>query len=364
VKSLYLVGTQRDVGKTTLAIGLLHALRQRGLKVAYMKPLGQRVTSIHGRALHDDARLVDSFLGIDNSRQVEMAVPLPSGRVEKEVHDLHTDELIEKVVDAHSALARDHDAVIVESMGHVAMGSCLGLSSAQVAKSLGARALLVSGGGIGRAIDDIDLCATFLTACGADLIGVVINKVWPEKYDRVKEATPLGLKNLGISCYGVVPYEQQLASPTMQQVYDHLNGELITGEGNLDMRVMNTIVAAMEARHMVRYITEATLVITPGDRTDNILASLSTHLLGEEHTQALAGLILTGGFQPEEVVMRLITDAQVPVITVAEDTYTTASKLRQTVFKITPDDHERIERAIRLVAEFVDIDRIVKALGG
>jgi len=363
VKPIYIVGTQRDVGKTTLSLGLANAFHKRGLSVGYIKPLGQRIKTSEGHVIHDDAQLVYSCLGQSDVTQEDMAIPLPSGRVEEEVKNLRSNKLLEKVMDSYSSLAREHDVVIAEAMGHVAMGSCLGLSAADVARSMGARALLVSGGGIGRTIDEIFLCSTFINARGADFMGVVINQVWREKYDRVKVAVTRGLTNLGITSYGTVPYEKDLASPTMQQVHGVIGGEIIAGKRNMGNRVNNAIVAAMEAEHMVRHLKESTLVIGPGDRSDNILACLSAQMLGDIAESTLAGLILTGGFRPKGTAMRMIEDAQVPVIVSREDTYTVTSKYRNTVFKIRPGDQKRINAALTIVSEYVDVDGIIKALG-
>lgn len=362
VKPLYVVGTQRHVGKTTMCAGLAHALSQRGLRVGYMKPLGQRFVAGKGNVLHDDALLVANCLGPDRVEQVDMAVPLPPGRVEHEVANLRTPELIERVVATHTKIAGTCDLVIVEGMGNVAMGSCLGLSGAEVCQSIGARAFLVSGGGIGRAIDEISLCATFLEARGADLAGVVVNKVWPEKYARIKKATTRGLMNLGIQSFGTVPFEQQLASPQMSQVFHLVGGELIGGREHLGHRVAHTIIAAMETEHMLQYIQDSALVITPGDRIDNILACLRLNVSDDPETPFISGLVLTGNMVPGQEVIGKIKDSHLPVIAVKEDTCTTAHKIIQTVFKILPDDHERIKWAIRLVGQYVDLDGVLDAL--
>jgi hypothetical protein len=133
----------------------------------------------------------------------------------------------------HEALAADSDVVLLEAMGHVAMGSCLGLSAAHIAEKINAQSLLISGGGIGRAIDEISLCRTFVAASGARFMGVIVNKVWPEKYERVRSATAAGLKAMGVATFGAVPYEASLASPTMQQVYHLLGGEILSGAQRL-----------------------------------------------------------------------------------------------------------------------------------
>jgi BioD-like phosphotransacetylase family protein len=363
VKPLYVVGTQRDVGKTTFCIGLIHALQQRGLKVGYAKPLGQRVSTSGGQAVHEDALVVSQVMNVGDRRPAELAVPLTRGRVEKEIYDLHVPELSQKVFSMCDRLRRDHDVVVIEGMGHVATGAVLKLSAGHVARLIGGRALLISGGGIGKAIDDISLCEGFLSFQGADTMGVVVNKVWREKYDRVKEATTKGLENLGIRCFGMVPYEGTLESPTVGQVAKYLGGRILCGTGALSNRVGKTIVAAMETSHMVSYMSDRALVITPGDRNDNILAVVSTYRLVTSSPPPVAGLILTGGFVPMGNVMELLVNSGLPALQCSDDTYAVAARLGETVFKITPEDTERIAVAMDLISKHVDVSAILEGLG-
>jgi len=362
MKPLYIVGTQRDIGKTTTSLGLAHAFAQRGLSVGYLKPLGQRMVTAEGHVVHDDAKLVYTCLGQPEVTQNDMAIPLPSGRVEKEIRNPQSDELFARVQESYNARSAGKDVVIVEAMGHVAMGSCLGLSAADVAQRLGARTLLISGGGIGRAIDEIALCSTFLHARGADFLGVIVNKVWPEKYDRVKAATTQGLGNLGIDSYGTMPFDKRLAAPTVRQVYEVIDGEILAGAENMEQRVFNTMVAAMESENMVRNLKESTLVISPGDREDNIIACLCAHIMGDIHENTLAGMILTGGLRPDDETMALIEASGVPVVLAKGDTYSVVSKYRETVFKIRPGDTVRIQAAFEVIEQHVNVDAILESL--
>ncbi len=362
MKPLYITGTQKDVGKTTLSVGLSHKFRQKGLKVGYIKPLGQRVKEVGGQSLHDDALVISKILGDPSHTQAEIALALPRGRVEKQIFNMNSTELMEKIRGYCDVLKRDHDVVIIEGMGHVAMGSCVGVSGADVARIAGAKAILVTGGGIGKTIDEIALCSQFLVSNGADFLGTIINKVWPDKYDRISSATTQGLENLGIRSFGVVPYQEKLANPTMRQVLDRIGGELIGGEANLDNVVEKTIVAAMESRHMIGYLKRGTLVITPGDRTDNILAALSTNILSDMHETTMSGLLLTGGFRPDETCMRLINDSGLPTILTDGDTYSVGSQYFETVFKITPENDNKIQAAVDLMEQYVDIEAILASL--
>jgi len=364
MKPLYIVGTERNIGKTTFCIGLISALRERGVRIGYTKPLGQRITTVAGEAVHDDALVISRAMGIDIGGADSATVALTRGRVEKEIFDLRSPQLAERIVAVAARLQADNDLVVVEGMGNVAMGSCLKLSGADIARILGARPLLIGGGGIGRAIDEIAICETFLAAHDAPMIGVAINKVWPAKYDRVRGAVTRGLANLDIRCFGTVPYQDVLASPTVGQVAAELGGEVVCGRDALGSRVGKTIVAAMEAEHMVSYLTERSLVITPGDRSDNILAIVSAHVLPAGEVPPVSGIILTGGIRPADNVMRLLAESRLPAVLFNEDTYTLAARLRDTLLKITPDDTERIDAAMHLVNRYVDVDGIVEALEG
>ena len=362
MKPLFIAGTRRHIGKTTMSLGLLHAFRRRKLNVGYMKPLGQRMQSVSGRTLHEDAALVTESLGFKKDELVNMAVPLPRGRVAQEVQDLDDDELLKTVRETYTATAEGRDLVVVEGMGHVAMGSCLRTSAAEVANTLGAKVLLVSEGGVGSAIDNISLSWEFLRARGADVIGVVVNQVWPQKYTRIKQAVTRGLENLGIRSFGTVPFEEKLSQPTMRQVHDVLGGELVSGQEQLSNRVENTIVAAMEASHMISYLKKSTLVFTPGDRSDNLLAALSASTLGDVCETPITGLVLTGGFRPDGAIMRMIEASRLPAIMIDEDTYTAASKFHATAFKIAVGDREKVEWAFCLAEEHVDVDAIIEEL--
>jgi len=362
MRPLYIMGTERNVGKTTMSLGLLHAFRHRGLRVGYLKPLGQRFGETQGHVLHDDARLVASCFGVRDVAQADIAVALPSGRVEREVFNPRRAELLGRVMEAYEKVSAHNDLVVIEGMGHVAMGGCLGLSAGDVCREMGAKALLISGGGVGKAIDEIFLCATFLASRQADLIGVIVNKVWPQKFTKVKQATTRGLENLGIRSLGTVPYEEQLAAPTMGQVFECVGGQLVGGRNHLDHRVKHTIIAAMQSSHMIHHIKGSTLVITPGDRSDNILACMRAHMLGDPTEQAVSGLILTGDFPSDPQVLGQVEEFHLPVISVKEDTFTAANKIINTVFKIQPGDRERIQWAVCLAAEYVDVDAILESL--
>ena len=362
MKPIYIVGTKRDVGKTTLVLGLLHGLRQRGLRTAYLKPLGQHFVQEEGGAFHTDAKVVACLLDSAARDTVHMAVSIGRGRIQEELKSKRDVELLEQIAADVERLQQDHDVIVVEGMGNVAMGACLKMSAADVARSISARALLVVEAGVGRTIDEILLCSTFIREQGADFMGVVVSKAWPSKYERISAALTSSLAERGIPLFGITPYQEELASPTVAQIFDGLGGELLGGEEHTDHRVTRTIIGAMQAENMSRYIGLRTLVITPGDRSDVAMACLRAHMIGGIDSLSVSGLVLTCGHAPDAETLAHIKDCHLPCMLVTGDTYSVAAELRNRVYKITPDDKVRIDWAVRLVSEHIDIDRIIAAL--
>ena len=124
-----------------------------------------------------------------------------------------------------------------------------------------------------------------------------------------------------------------------------------------------TIVAAMTPQNVLRYLEPGSLVITPGDRVDNILLAMSADRMARpEAGDKVAGIILTGGLMPHMAVMPLVKSSGLPVLLCQEDTFTVSSRISQRVFKIDPGDTEKIEAAQGFVREYVDMDAVLPLL--
>ena len=86
-KSLYIACTQASGGKTTIAAGLCLALRERGLKVGYFKPVGigrPRPSTTTCRLSTRTRALVAGLLGLDD----ELTDICPVVLDEDAVHDV------------------------------------------------------------------------------------------------------------------------------------------------------------------------------------------------------------------------------------------------------------------------------------
>jgi BioD-like phosphotransacetylase family protein len=103
-------------------------------------------------------------------------------------------------------------------------------------------------------------------------------------------------------------------------------------------------------------------MITPGDREDMIMTALSCFGDKEEKRLKICGIILSGGIVPEPPIMSLLQKAQVPVLLAKADTYDVATTVHDMTVKIRPQDKEKIDSVVKLIKEYVDIDKIAKGM--
>ena len=126
--------------------------------------------------------------------------------------------LEKQILDVDAQLRAKHSMIIYEGTGHAGVGSCFGLSNARVAHLLGAKVVIVTAGGIGRPIDEIALSLSLFRDHKVDVIGIILNKILPEKYDKIQQTVDKGLKLLGTQLLGAIPYDPQLTEFTVGQV--------------------------------------------------------------------------------------------------------------------------------------------------
>jgi len=361
-KKLFVAATRQDQGKTTISLGLLAAFEELLPPVGFIKPVGQRYVEVDGVRVDEDVALMRAVF----QPQVGLAdmSPVTIGRTFTRDYILNPNpsELADRVLNAFERVAEDKRVVVIEGTGHAGVGSCFDLSNAEVAKLLGARAVIVTEGGIGGPIDEVMLNASVFREHGVPLLGVILNKVKPQKLDSVATFVEEGLARKGLELLGVVPHQDILANPTMRQILDEVGGDLLNGDGYLGNEVETVVVGAMTAHRALDYIYHNSLLITPGDRDDLILAAMSSYAVGDDEANTVAGMLLTGGVRPHENIVRLLRRTNIPVILVKGDSYSVAASVHTLKIKIQPTDTKKIVMARRLVKRFVSAQKILDAL--
>jgi BioD-like phosphotransacetylase family protein len=386
MRQLYLAATGQNRGKTTAALGLLNGFMAEGLRTGFMKPVGQRTIIDEGQPADEDAVLMKAVFGLPEPYSVMSPVHIPRGFTKAYIAGEVVEDLPARVLRAQATF-RDHDVLLVEGTGHAGVGAVIGLSNAAVAAMLGAPALIVSEGGVGRPIDEIVLNASHFAAHGVSVAGAIVNKVDLEAQPGIATVLERGLARHRIPLLGVLPVRPILSNPTLGMILEGVHGETIHPGPDLDRVVEGVAIGAMEPRHMLLRVGSGTLVIVPGDREDVILTLTTAHLASrfrvagateaariaavaaeasnertadvDGHEGAAIGLVLTGGYRPRDAVVAAIRQADLFATLVPDDTYVVASEVHDLLVKTHPADREKIELIKALVADHLDIDRVL-----
>jgi BioD-like phosphotransacetylase family protein len=359
---VYVAATRQNDGKTITALGLLSALGEHYPSIGYIKPVGQQVKVIEGKTIDKDANLMNEVFRIGKTLEDMSPVTIPQGFTEDYIQHGDAEDLRRKIQQAYLRASHGKELMVIEGTGHAGVGSVIDLSNADVAKLLHASVVLVTCGGIGRPIDEVMLNKAVFDACGVNLIGVIVNKVAEDKYEKIDKFARLGFKKKGIEVLGVIPYVQKLSSPTIRQLLEDIHGELLCGEKGLDQSVCKILIGAMPTHSALDYFHGDELLVTPGNREDLILAAMSGCVIGVSKAYCVKGIILTGGVMPNKTIVKLVRRTNIPIILVNANTYETAQNLNNLIVKIRPQDTDKIDEATRLIKKHVDIAYIISSM--
>lgn len=360
---IFIAATHQDDGKTTTSLGLFAALKKRLGRIGYIKPVGQRFIDVEGKLIDEDTVLIDETYQVQTPLEAMSPIAVEPDFTRRYIEKGSTDQLINRIQNSFDRAAWEKDFAIIEGTGHAGVGSVFDLSNARVAKILHSKVLLVTKGGIGRPIDEIALNKALFDQEGVEVVGVILNKVLPEKMDYISDFARRGFERLGIDLMGVLPVDPVLAKPNLQQICDRISGRFISGNRGCGRRhVARVIIGAMSSANLMPQFKPGTLIITPGDREDILMAALASHNPHAGHPLHIAGFILSADQLPHYKILEQLTASGIPAIASAQDSYTVASRIHSMTVKTMPGDQQKIETIQRLIEQHVEIDRILTKL--
>jgi BioD-like phosphotransacetylase family protein len=357
---VYIAATRQNDGKTTVSLGLLSVLQKRYPRIGYIKPVGQRFVEIEEQKIDEDTVLMDRVFRL-NCPLVDMSpIAVEPDFTRKYLQSSNRETLVKRIEKAFDRVAWEKDFVLCEGSGHAGVGSVFDLSNAQVASILKAKVVIVSRGGIGKPIDEVALNLALFEKEHVEVIGVILNKVTPDKVGLVTEFARRGLKRKGLELLGVIPHQPMLSHPGVHSIRVELKASLLNSDQEIHNPVEEVVVGAMGVNNAMPYIRKGVLLITPGDREDLLLAAAAS--VGSNGAPRLAGIVLTGDLSPSDRLLKVIRGLPFPVLHCREDIYQVASKVHDITVKTHPKDTEKIALIRDLIAEHVDVNKILKAL--
>ncbi len=349
-RAIYIAAPEPETGKSTVALGLLHRLTATVAKVGVFRPITR--------------------LGEDRDYILELLLQHTSAGLSYEqcigvtYQQLHADSdvAIASIVDSYHAMAQACDAVVIVGSDYTDVTRPAELSvNARIAVNLGAPVLLTVSGKdrtpneVARVVE---VCLAELSAQRAHTAAVVANRCEPAELAVVAEE----LRTFAQRSY-VLPEEPLLSAPTVAELEKAVNGRPVSGEASLRGReVMCVLVAGMTADHVLERLSDGMAVITPGDRSDVVLAVASAH--AAEGFPSLSCLVLNGGFELHPSIAALVSGLRLrlPIIATALGTYETSSAAAAARGRVTATSQRKVDTALALMDRYVDITDLLAQL--
>jgi phosphate acetyltransferase len=355
MQSIYIAGASSGSGKSVVVLGFMEMLYAVNRRVGFFRPIvANGVDSDNLSALIRSRYKLPFSPEILYGCTAETASHLiAAGRY---------DDLLKSILNKFKTLEESCDLVVCAGTDFDGLVPSLEFDfNADLANNLGC-AVVVVVKGFDRspedALDALQVAHESIRDRGGDFLASVLNGIAAEHMVQVKERAR-GIIPPTENVY-VLPKQQDLGRPTVGEIRQVLKAGCLCGEGDaMHQVVTNYKVAAMEVPDFLGYVEDGCLIITPGDRSDIILASLAAD--ASSSFPRVAGLLLTGGLRPAPNVQRLLEGlrrSKVSVLSVDTDTFTTALNVNRIEATILPGDQRKIAAALGVFESNVDVEEL------
>ena len=355
------------VGLSSITLGLLHACEQISIKVGHFKPISQPPRNLSSGA---HQQLITSTAS-ENSHSISLRY------FEEKMAEGNHSVVLEEIVANFNNFSQHQDVVIIEGIIPTTRQPYAGRINKDVAQALGADIVLVAAPGNDSIKDFSGRLEVTAEAYGGSknkhLLGCILNKLnapdqekfglFPREENinsdfNIEPWQQLNIFNQkGFDLLGSVTWDIDLIAPRIVDISNYLEAKVIN-KGDMEHRRFRSVTfCARSVSNLVGYLVPGRLVVTPGDRTDIIIAACLSALNGTK----LGALILTNGFEPEKEVWELCQqalDAGLPVLSVPWDTWQTSRQIMSFNPEIPEDDLQRHEKVKQHVADSLSKDWI------
>ena len=348
--AIYIASPEGDTGKSTIALGLLHRLAATVAKAGVFRPITR---TGEDRDYILELLLAHTTAGLPYEQCVGVSY--------QQLHD-DPDTALADIVDRYHQVAEQCDAVLIVGSDYTDVAAPSELTmNARIAANLGAPVVLAvkaKDRTPEQVVQVVEVCLAEVAAQHAHTAAVVANRCEPSQMDAVAKA----LEPLAPKTY-VLPEEPLLVAPSVAELQRAVEGTVLRGDSALlNREAMGVLVAGMTAEHVLERLTEGVAVITPGDRSDVVLAVLSAH--AAEGFPSLSCVILNGGLELHPSIASLVSGLglRLPMIETPFGTFETASRVASARGRVTTGSQRKIDTALALMDSCVDTTDLLAQL--
>lgn len=351
-RSVYVITPTAQSGKLLISLGLMQMLQRTTTRVAYFKPL---IDSHEPKDNHIDTILTHFKINMD----YEDAYAFTRSELSEMENQGKLNEVYETIINKYKKLEEQFDFVLVEGSDFKEEGSVFEADfNASVAQSLAMPVLLVtrdSYATVANLVHNVIAEVHSFLAKDLNIIGLFVSRCTKE-VQEVKQKIDKHLRNEIV--VSVIPNEEELTKPSMQEIADHLKAHILFGADKLENVAKNSIIGGMQLANYLPRMQEDCVCVIPGDRGDLIVGTMLANISPQYPN--VAGIVLSAGFLPERSIVNLMDGSQkpLPVLAVPTGTFETANKVANIKTRIYPANQYKIKLCLDLFEGAVNAEAL------
>lgn len=326
-KNLYITTTEARSGKSAIALGVMQMLLQDSENVAFFRPIVN--TEPFGEKKDNDIELIKGYYHLKADYHDSYAYTVQEAQ--EMITSGQEEELLEGILTKYKALENKFDFVLCEGSDFESGNSAFEFDiNARIANNLGTPLLVVINAlnkSIEEIVSSVEVSIESLDEKGCEIVATVINRASESQIDDLNSIFKYHTLFQNRLIY-TIPDEPALGRPTMAEVSEGLGAEVVYGEENLMKPTTGSSIAAMQVGNYMERFKQGTIVITPGDRADIIIACILS--LYSISMPKIAGIVLTVGMKPEGKIRELLDgliELPISILSVNTSTFETALKI-------------------------------------
>ena len=358
-KKLFIAAIDKNSGKTTTSISLMHLARKKYRRVGFIKPFGGQTVVYRRRVVDKDVALMARVFDLDGDLDTMSPVVLSPDTTHKVVDGLiDPADLQARITHAYSVLEQQCDLIIIEGSGHPGVGSVMGISNARIARLLNAPVLLITSGGLGNVVDRLAMITALFEKEAVDVRAILVNRLIPAKRERSLDYLRRALASEPFRVIGGFDYQPILANPTLRRIATLLDLPVQGNRRDIQKIIHKVLVGAASTQRMTELLQEPSLIIATGSR-DELLVTLAHLYQMPEYRPLIVGLVITGATPIAPITKQILDKSRIPYL---RDEARTSAELYQIigrdVAKIVAEDTEKLDLIRTLAEQSLDFDEI------
>jgi len=356
---IYIMSSEPRSGKTIAALGIMEALSGRVNRLSVFRPLVRE-----GDEKDPLISLVSSRYPLQDNYEDTYGTTYAHARELLTAGGL--EDVYGRILERYRALEDSSDIVICIGTDYRSVSAALEFDfNIGVANNLGTPVIPIIKGykrDSSLIIDTAKVLLNSFKVKGVELLSLMVNRIDPDEKETVFTALTRAFPE--VSPIYILPENPMLNTASVREIAHALKAEMVSGDAAwLDGEIKHIKVAAMELPNFLDRIEDGSLIITPGDRSDIILGSLTADM--SRSYPRIAGLLLTGGIPPAQQVRKLLGGldmAPVPVLSVPTDTFTTAMNVNAVEPSIVHGDTRKMATVLGIVESSVNLPALLERL--